>query len=80
MVSELNPLARAASTKLRNFSVAVAAALLAACGAAENNSEISSGSGVQDGHGTVEFDGITYELNHVICREGRWDVSSITSF
>lgn len=55
------------------------ALLLVACGGEADNTEASSTSGgsvVQEGHGTVEFEGETYEITYMNCRRGRWHGSS----
>lgn len=53
--------------------------LLAACGGEAEEGEASqsqAASGAGEGHGTVEFDGVTYQIDHMNCRQGRWHASS----
>ena len=55
------------------------ALLLVACGGEADNAEATTttgGSSAQNGHGTVEFEGETYEITHMNCRQGRWNGSS----
>lgn len=55
------------------------ALVLVACGGGEPNGEAEpsrAGSSGPEDHGTVEFDGVTYEITDMNCRQGRWHASS----
>ncbi len=67
------------STWARVLQVLTVGVLLAACGSEVDQGEVSQSSAASGGaenHGTLEFEGVTYEFEFMHCREGRWHGSS----
>lgn len=60
------------------FPVLAVTLLLTACGSADQGETGQSQTIIEEpqGHGTVAFDGVTYEIDYMNCREGRWHASS----